>query len=166
MLARLSNRCWRRTSGSVQNIEITKLVIRSVATNPEDIERPEFSEKPLEDLDKFTQEFLSNRIQLSELQRVVLAAGSSIAALINPRRHDMIACLGETTGEGALTKILNVMTKSDEGLRILNEKPRINTTTIYLEELKNLPKESFGFHYYKFLNDNVSYRLKQWKNLK
>lgn len=109
-----------------------------------------------ESLDRFTKEFLGNKIKVTEFQRMLLTAGSSIAALLDPRRQDMIACLGETTGEEALHKILQVMKESDEGQKILTEKPRINTKTVNLEELKNMPHDTFGHHYYKFLDDNVS----------
>lgn len=109
-----------------------------------------------EDLDAFTKEFLGNRIKMTDFQRLLLTAGSSIAALLNPRRHDMIACLGETTGEEALQNVLRVMQESEEGRQILSEKPRINTKTVNLNDLKNMPVDSFGFHYHKFLEDNVS----------
>ena len=109
-----------------------------------------------ENLDQFTKEFLGNKIKISEFQRMLLTAGSSIAALLDPRRQDMIACLGETTGEEALHKILQVMQTSIEGQQILREKPRINTKTVNIDELKNLAPDTFGHHYYKFLEDNVS----------
>lgn len=70
-------------------------------------------------------------------------------------RHDMIACLGETTGVHSLTNILAEMRRSEEGSRILIDKPRINTRTIDLDALKNLPEDSFGYLYRKFLDDNV-----------
>jgi ubiquinone biosynthesis protein COQ4 len=107
-------------------------------------------------LDQFTKEFLGNQIKVSDFQRILLTAGSSIAALLDPRRQDMIACLGETTGEEALEKVLHAMQQSSEGQQILKEKPRINTSTVNLNELKNLPVNTFGYHYYKFLDDNVS----------
>lgn len=110
-----------------------------------------------ENLDQFTKEFLGNRIKVTPFQRILLTAGSSIAALLDPRRQDMIACLGETTGEEALQKILQVMQASAEGRDILKEKPRINTKTVNLEELKNMSPDTFGHHYYKFLDDNVSF---------
>lgn len=106
-------------------------------------------------LDDFTKEFFSNQIKVSDFQKVLLSAGSSIAALLDPRRQDMIACLGETTGEKALEKILDQMKQSEEGRSILKEKPRINTNTVNLAELKQLPEDTFGYHYYKFLEDNV-----------
>lgn len=37
-------------------------------------------------LDDFTKEFLKNRIEITDFQRWILRAGSSIASLINPRR--------------------------------------------------------------------------------
>lgn len=112
-----------------------------------------------ESLDQFTKEFLGNQIKVTEFQRMLLTAGSSIAALLDPRRQDMIACLGETTGEDALHKILQVMQTSVEGQEILREKPRINTKTVNLNELKSLSPDTFGNHYYKFLEDNVSLKF-------
>lgn len=68
----------------------------------------------------------------------------------------MIACLGETTGEHALQQILHTMRASDEGQRILQQKPRINTRTVDLEKLRQLPANTFGRAYVQFLDDNVS----------
>lgn len=67
----------------------------------------------------------------------------------------MIACLGETTGVQSLTQLLKVMRESSEGSQILLEKPRINSKTIDLNALGMLPKDSFGYWYKKFLDDNV-----------
>ncbi|XP_055623050.1 uncharacterized protein LOC129766507 [Toxorhynchites rutilus septentrionalis] len=101
--------------------------------------------------DGFTKDFLHNHIKLTDMQKVLLGVGSALAALIDPRRHDMIACLGETTGVSALQDICRQMLNSEEGRQILMEKPRVNTQTINLEALKKLPEDSFGFHYVKFL---------------
>lgn len=68
----------------------------------------------------------------------------------------MIACLGETTGIKSLQITLNAMKESVEGQRILLEKPRINTTTVDIDALGNLPVNTLGFYYNKFLDDNVS----------
>lgn len=114
-------------------------------------------------LDTFTKEFLGNKIKITDFQRLLLTAGSSVAALLDPRRQDMIACLGETTGEEALLKVLQVMKASEEGREILHRKPRINTRTVDMNELKAMPHDTMGYHYYKFLEDNVSWewRLKR-----
>lgn len=113
----------------------------------------------VEQLDNFTKEFISNQIKVTDFQRILLTAGSSIAALLDPRRQDMIACLGETTGEDALHKVIQIMRESEEGKEVLKEKPRINTKTVNLEELKSMPENSMGYHYYKFLEDNVSFHV-------
>ncbi|XP_067646150.1 ubiquinone biosynthesis protein COQ4 homolog, mitochondrial isoform X2 [Eurosta solidaginis] len=86
--------------------------------------------------------------------KVLLSAGSSIASLIDPRRHDMIAALGETTGELALRNILQTMQASIEGKRILEQKPRINTRTVDFNRLRSLTENTFGYAYAKFLDDN------------
>ncbi|XP_055527101.1 UDP-sugar transporter UST74c-like [Wyeomyia smithii] len=102
-------------------------------------------------VDEFTQEFLKNQIKLTDTQKCILSAGSSLAALLNPRRHDMIACLGETTGTAALENIRSQMLSSTEGRQVLTEKPRINTHTVNMDALRALPENSFGFHYVQFL---------------
>lgn len=71
-------------------------------------------------------------------------------------RHDMIACLGETTGAGVLENIRQQMLSSTEGRLVLAEKPRINTSTVDMATLKKLPENSFGFHYVQFLEKHVS----------
>ncbi|XP_053686688.1 uncharacterized protein LOC128736233 [Sabethes cyaneus] len=102
-------------------------------------------------VDEFTQEFLKNQIKLTDAQKLFLITGSSIAAILNPRRHDMIACLGETTGAGVAENIRQQMLSSTEGRLVLAEKPRINTRTVDMTALKKLPENSFGFHYVQFL---------------
>lgn len=108
--------------------------------------------------DTFTREFMARKIQISDLQRTILAIGSSLSSIIDPRRHDMIAALGETTGVEALKKLHDGMYSSEEGQRILKDKPRINTKTVNFDELKSMPENTLGFQYYKFLNDNVNSR--------
>lgn len=76
-------------------------------------------------------------------------------------RHDMIACLGETTGLYTLQAILQAMKNSPEGIQILSDKPRINSKTIDLEALGKLPVDTFGYAYKKFLDDNVSIGAKE-----
>lgn len=50
---------------------------------------------------------------------------------------------------------LNEMQKSSEGQRILKEKPRINTSTVDLSVLKDLPEGTLGKTYSNFLEVNV-----------
>lgn len=52
-------------------------------------------ERPCDEthLDEFTKEFLKNRIEMSPFQKILLGAGSSIAALIDPRRCNNKMCM-------------------------------------------------------------------------
>ncbi|XP_043287145.1 ubiquinone biosynthesis protein COQ4 homolog, mitochondrial-like [Venturia canescens] len=101
--------------------------------------------------DAFVQDFNQNHVQLSKFQRAVLGAGAAAICLADPYRADMIACLGETTGENALSHCLARMRLSQEGLSILEEKPRINTKSLCLERLAELPEGTLGKTYHNFL---------------
>lgn len=133
--------------------------MRKITTQKQEMDDDEHdgaADTPMQEMDDFTREFYDKRIKITEFQRLLLAAGSSVAALFDPRRHDMIACLGETTGEDALRRMLKIMQTSEEGQRILTEKPRISTKSVNLDELKKLPDDTFGHHYFRFLDDNVN----------
>jgi hypothetical protein len=108
-------------------------------------------------IDSFTKEFNERKIVISDFQRALLAVGSSVSALLDPRRHDMIACLGETTGVGALKQIYDKMAASEEGRQILDDMPRINTKTVNLDALKTMSENTLGHQYWKFLADNVRF---------
>lgn len=95
-----------------------------------------------------------NHIQLSNLQKVLLAFGSSVTAIIDPHRHDLVADFGETTGHQALDWMRSKMLNSSEGQRVLNEKPRLRSNVIDYEKLKTMPENTFGYHYSRFYTDN------------
>lgn len=69
----------------------------------------------------------------------------------------MISALGETTGVRALQKQHEIMMSSEEGQHILHDKPRINSKTVDLNALRNLPENTFGYTYITFLEENVSF---------
>lgn len=95
-----------------------------------------------------------NHIPLTSLQKVLLAAGSSIAAIIDPHRHDLVADFGETTGHKALEWMHTKMSSSVEGRRVLEDKPRLRTDRLDYEALKGFPANTFGYHYSRFYTDN------------
>lgn len=68
----------------------------------------------------------------------------------------MVATFGETTGHFALEKMYRKMLNHPEGLQILQERPRINSSTVNIDKLASLPENTFGYAYYRFLKDNVS----------
>ena len=53
--------------------------------------------------------------QLDSVQKAAVAAGSALGALIRPARADLVAALGETTGEPALRSVLRRMKQSSNG---------------------------------------------------
>ena len=55
------------------------------------------------------------RIRLNGWQQAAVAVGSAVGALLDPRRADLIAALGETTGKPAFEKTLERMKRSPEG---------------------------------------------------
>jgi hypothetical protein len=55
------------------------------------------------------------RIQLNTWQQAAVAVGSAVGALLDPRRADLIAALGETTGKPAFERVLGRMKSCPEG---------------------------------------------------
>lgn len=68
---------------------------------------------------------------------------------------DALGVFGETSGGLALQKMHEKMLSSAEGQSIMKDKPRINTKTVNLDHLRELPPNSLGRAYLKFLEDNV-----------
>ncbi|XP_043575747.1 ubiquinone biosynthesis protein COQ4 homolog, mitochondrial isoform X1 [Chiloscyllium plagiosum] len=95
-----------------------------------------------------------SHIPSSRLQKLLLASGSALMALYNPYRHDMVAVLGETTGLLAIRKLRDRMQNHPEGFQILQERPRISTSTLDLVSLRELPDGTFGREYVRFLDVN------------
>lgn len=91
-----------------------------------------------------------HHVPTSALQKVILALGSSAAALNDPRRGDMVAVNGEVTGIPALAVMLKRMEQSAEGRRILRDTPVINTKAVDFDHLRGLAPNTFGHHYVTF----------------
>ncbi|CAG8559523.1 11328_t:CDS:2 [Ambispora leptoticha] len=90
--------------------------------------------------------------QISGFQKVLLSVSSAFTALIDPSRQDMVATLGETTGTIFLERIRDKMLQDKIGRRILREQPIVNSQTIDLNYLRQLPKTTFGRAYVAFLD--------------
>src|SRR5271156_5689556 len=90
-------------------------------------------------------------VPLSTTERGLLAFGSAFMSLYNPWRGgmiftlnqltaDMVAALGEATASPFfINKLRDTMLSDPTGRRILREQPRITSTTLDIEKLKNLP---------------------------
>ncbi|KAL6066748.1 Ubiquinone biosynthesis protein [Balamuthia mandrillaris] len=92
-----------------------------------------------------------NHVQLSPFQKALMTFGSAFMALARPERMDMVAALGETTGDYALGQMLQAMRKDPEGQEILLERPRVRENSVDLEMLSKLPAGSFGKEYVEWL---------------
>ncbi|KAI0052321.1 Coq4-domain-containing protein [Auriscalpium vulgare] len=90
-------------------------------------------------------------VPLNWFENAFLAAGSAFMALADPRRGDMVAALGETTAGPALPRLRERMLESAEGRRILRDRPRVNSSTVDMDKLAQLPEGSFGHTYVTWL---------------
>ena len=92
-------------------------------------------------------------VPLTGVERTALAAGSAIASLINPRRHEMIAALGEATAQPFfISQLRDRMLAHPTGRRILRDRPRITSRTMSLERLRDLPQNTVGRTYAAWLD--------------
>ncbi|MCJ1383261.1 Ubiquinone biosynthesis protein [Xylographa soralifera] len=74
-------------------------------------------------------------------------------SLINPRRGDLIATLGETTATPYfIYRLRDTMLSSSTGRRILRDRPRITSQTMSLPYLRKLPESSLGRTYASWLD--------------
>ncbi|KAF6200537.1 hypothetical protein GE061_004980 [Apolygus lucorum] len=105
-------------------------------------------------LSTFPNEYCQHHIETSGLQKLILTVGSATVSLLDPSRGDMIATLGETTGRSALNYMKGKMEDNAEGAEILRAQPRINSKTVDLDYLSNLPKGTVGNVYHEWLVKN------------
>ncbi|KAK6629232.1 hypothetical protein RUM43_003049 [Polyplax serrata] len=102
--------------------------------------------------ENFEKDFERTHVTTSLLQKFILGLGSGILSISTPSRGDMVAVMGEVTGPRALEYIRVRMLESEEGRKILEEKPRISSATVDLETLKSYPEGTLGKAYSNFLH--------------
>jgi len=102
----------------------------------------------------FISQYNENHIPTTSFQKMLLSLGSATVSLFDPRRADMIATMGETTGTQALKYMRDKMMITPEGTEILQLQPQINSSTVDIEKLKDMPENTLGFAYSKFLDYN------------
>ncbi|CAG8096238.1 unnamed protein product [Penicillium salamii] len=106
-------------------------------------------------------------VPLTTIERGALAIGSALGSLVNPRRADLIAALGEATATPFfIYRLRDAMLSDPTGRRILRDRPRITSETLKMTHLRTLPENSVGRTYAKWLDregvspdtrDNVQY---------
>ncbi|KAF0891081.1 hypothetical protein E2562_005163 [Oryza meyeriana var. granulata] len=89
------------------------------------------------------------RVNLKGWQQAAVAFGSAFGALLDPRRADLIAALGETTGKPAFQRVLQRMRNSAEGRDVLLERPRVVSTQV--SHAWDMPQNTFGAAYAQFM---------------
>ncbi|KAH0543762.1 Ubiquinone biosynthesis protein [Glutinoglossum americanum] len=92
-------------------------------------------------------------VPLTTIEKAALAAGSAVMSLLNPRRADLIAALGEATATPYfIYRLRDAMLSDPTGRRILRDRPRITSTTMSLERLRALPANTVGHEYAAWLD--------------
>jgi ubiquinone biosynthesis protein COQ4 len=92
-------------------------------------------------------------VPLTFLERGALAVGSAVGSLMNPRRADLIAALGEATATPYfIYRLRDAMLSDPTGRRILRDRPRITSETLKLPYLRTLPENSVGRTYATWLD--------------
>ncbi|KIJ51538.1 hypothetical protein M422DRAFT_224237 [Sphaerobolus stellatus SS14] len=100
---------------------------------------------------RYIQTHREGYIPLNWFENAVLATGAAVTSLLDPRRGDMVAAVGETTAGPALPRLRDTMLKSAEGRRILKQRPRVNSDTVDMDALAKLPEGTFGRTYVTWL---------------
>ncbi|KAL4805492.1 coenzyme Q biosynthesis protein Coq4-domain-containing protein [Aspergillus unguis] len=108
-----------------------------------------------------------HHVPLGFFEKGFLAVGSAVGALLNPRRADLIATLGEVTATPYfIYRLRDAMLQDPTGRQILRDRPRITSQTLALPYLRSLPENSVGRTYAHWLDregvspdtrDNVQY---------
>ncbi|RJE23210.1 hypothetical protein PHISCL_04463 [Aspergillus sclerotialis] len=92
-------------------------------------------------------------VPLTFAERGALAVGSAVGSLLNPRRADLIATLGEATATPYfIYRLRDAMLSDPTGRRILRDRPRITSKTMHLPYLRSLPDNSVGRAYAAWLD--------------
>lgn len=74
-------------------------------------------------------------------------------SLMNPRRGDLIAALGETTAAPVfIYRLRDAMLSDSTGRRILRDRPRITSKSMSVTKLRALPESSVGRAYVRWLD--------------
>ncbi|KAG7451396.1 Coq4-domain-containing protein [Guyanagaster necrorhizus] len=92
-----------------------------------------------------------SHIPLTWFENTFLLVGAGLMTLADPRRGDLVAVVGETSAGPSLRRLRDIMLESSEGRRILKQRPRINTTTLDMNNLAQLPEGTFGRAYTSWL---------------
>lgn len=100
-------------------------------------------------LNKSKRHVYGTHVPLSGFQKGMLSVLASWGAFQDPRRADLVAVVGETTGVGALQGIRKRMLQSEEGRLLLKEKPRVTDESV--KKTFSMDPDTFGGAYADFM---------------
>ncbi len=93
-------------------------------------------------------------LRIGSGQRILAFMYAGISAWLEPRRDDMVALLGETSGTFALRQMRKAMLSCPDGKRVLELKPVLSSASIRSARLEDMPVGSFGKAYSDFMAIN------------
>ncbi|KAF5489792.1 Ubiquinone biosynthesis protein coq4 [Colletotrichum siamense] len=92
-------------------------------------------------------------VPLNRIEKASLAIGAGIWSLLSPYRADLIAAVGEATATPYfIYRLRDAMLADPTGRRILRDRPRMTSTTLNLDRLRQLPDNSVGRAYVAWLD--------------
>ncbi|KDO19829.1 hypothetical protein SPRG_14929 [Saprolegnia parasitica CBS 223.65] len=94
----------------------------------------------------------AHHVPTTPTQKLLVAATAAVSVFANPERGDMLAALGDATGEVALRQMHLKMCSDPVGMEILAQKPRIRSSVTDIDALRSLPTDSFGYAYTQFMD--------------
>lgn len=87
-------------------------------------------------------------------ERALLGTGSALGLLVSPRRGDLLTVLTQVSSYPRIDELVYQMQSTHEGRRLLVERPSINSHTIDIDALAQLPTDSFGRVWFEWLRAN------------
>lgn len=87
-------------------------------------------------------------------ERALLGTGSALGLLLSPRRGDLLTVLTQVSSYPRIDELVYQMQSTHEGRRLLVERPSINSHTIDIDALAQLPANSFGHVWFEWLRAN------------
>ncbi|KRX09787.1 hypothetical protein PPERSA_02659 [Pseudocohnilembus persalinus] len=109
------------------------------------------------DQNQFTkhQDIINNyRHTQSFTERLQLTVKYALNAYLQSQNPRYLSELGSLTSDHSVEYLREQMRKDDEGQLILKEQPRVNNSTVDLEYLLSLEKNTFGYAYGHFMNSH------------
>ncbi|CCE62377.1 hypothetical protein TPHA_0C02240 [Tetrapisispora phaffii CBS 4417] len=91
-------------------------------------------------------------VPLTAIEKMILFTVSGVRSFFHPENGINIVQLGESTALPFVLENLKQTMLSDEtGRRILREKPNVTTDQLDMGKLSKLPKNTFGYRFFKWL---------------